>query len=188
MGGDSFSDGSFGDPKHRVSGPGVTRTLYSSGIGAFAGTFYGACLLAWYPDPVVTAGRTGGLSGRTDFRAVGRMILRPAMWFSLTAGVFTGVECLMEAARNEVQDPWNSLVAGLAGGAVIGATTGSPQIMGATAIGTGLFMAAMDMTGPTTVMYEDLLKAKRLGLMPKQFKESDDLAALKEKFPQHKDL
>ena len=110
------------------------------------------------------------------------------MWFSLTAGTFTAVECLMESARNETQDPWNSLVAGMAGGAVIGATTGSPQIIGATAIGVGTFMAAMDMSGPKTVRFEDELDYKRLGILPKQFKESDDLAELKKKFPQHNDL
>lgn len=111
------------------------------------------------------------------------------MWFSLTAGTFTAVECAMEGARNETQDAWNSLVAGMTGGAVIGMTTGSPQIVGATAIGVGLFMAAVDISGPKTVTDEHLLDGhKRMGMLPKQHVESDALAALKEKFPQHKNL
>mmetsp|Transcript_28775 Transcript_28775/g.47164 ORF Transcript_28775/g.47164 Transcript_28775/m.47164 type:complete len:155 (+) Transcript_28775:108-572(+) len=153
-----------------------------------AGTFYGTCLAAWYPDPIQSTGKFGGIPGRTDFRAVGRTIFRPAMWFSLTAGTFTAVECLMEAGRNDVQDPWNSLVAGLAGGAVIGMTTGRPQIVGATAIGVGLLMAFVDMSGAKTVRNEEELEFKRMGLLPKQHRESDALTALKEQFPQHKDL
>lgn len=94
----------------------------------------------------------------------------------------------MEAARNEVKDPWNSLVAGMAGGAVIGLTTGRPQIVAAAAIGMGLFMAAMDISGPTTVYDEPALNYKRMGVLPKQHVESEALAALKEKYPQHKNL
>ena len=70
----------------------------------------------------------------TDIRAVGRTIFRPAMWFSLTAGTYTAVECAMEAARNETQDYFNSLIAGMAGGAVIGLTNGRPQVVAATAM------------------------------------------------------
>mmetsp|Transcript_8024 Transcript_8024/g.14060 ORF Transcript_8024/g.14060 Transcript_8024/m.14060 type:complete len:189 (-) Transcript_8024:187-753(-) len=188
MGGDNFSTGAFGDPKHIISGPGLTRTLYSTGIGAAAGTFYGTCLAAWYPDPIQTTGKFGGIPGRTDFRAVGRTILRPAMWFSLTAGTFTAVECAMEAARNDTQDTWNSIAAGMAGGAIIGMTTGSPQIVGATAIGMGVLMAAVDMSGAKTVRDEPMLEHKRMGILPKQHVESDAVKALKEQFPQHKDL
>ena len=158
------------------------------GIGAGAGTFYGACLAAWYPDPVTTAGKYGGIPGRTDVRAIGKTILRPAMWFSLTAGTYTAVECAMEAARNETQDAWNSLVAGMAGGAVIGMTNGRPQVVAATAIGMGIVMAAVELSGPKTVANEAALDHKRMGLLPKTHVESEALAALKEKYPQHKNL
>lgn len=161
----------------------------SKGIGAGAGTFYGTCLAAWYPDPITTAGKYGGIPGKTDFRAVGRTILRPAMWFSLTAGTYTAVECAMEASRNETQDVWNSLVAGMAGGAVIGMTSGRAQVVAATAIGMGLALAAVDLSGPKTVWDEELLDGhKRQGLLPKKHVESEALAALKEEFPQHKNL
>ncbi|EED95984.1 predicted protein [Thalassiosira pseudonana CCMP1335] len=190
MGGghDDFSSGAFNDPKHRVSGPGLTRTMYSTGIGAAAGTFYGACVAAWYPDPVTTTQKFGGTLGKSDFRAVGRTIARPAMWFSLAAGTFTATECVMEMIRNETQDAWNSLVAGMAGGAVIGLTTGKPQIVAATAIGMGIFTAAMDLSGAKTVHNESMLDYKRHGLLPKVHKESEALASLKEQFPKFKDL
>lgn len=148
------------------------------------GTFYGTCVAAWNPDPI-ESGKFA--TGRTDWKGVGRTIARPAMWFALTGGVFTAVECAMEAARNETKDPWNSLVAGMAGGAVIGMTHGKPQIVAATAIGMGLFMAAMDLSGPKTVADEPALEYKRTGLLPQQHVESDALMALKELFPKHKD-
>ena len=110
------------------------------------------------------------------------------MWFSLTAGTYTAVECAMEAARNETQDYFNSLIAGMAGGAVIGLTNGRPQVVAATAIGMGIFMAAVDLSGSKTVWNEKELDHKMTGALPKQHVESDALAALKEKFPQHKDL
>lgn len=158
------------------------------GIGAFVGTFYGTCAAAWYPDPIQSTGKFGGIPGRTDFRAVARTIMRPAMWFALTAGTFTAVECAMEAARNETQDYLNSLVAGMAGGAVIGMTNGRPQVVAATAIGMGILMTALELSGPTTVWNESELDHKRNDCLPKQHVESDALTALKEKFPQHKNL
>ena len=133
-------------------------------------------------------GKFGTTPGRTNFRALGTTIMRPAMWFSLTAGTFTAVECAMEAARNETQDAWNSLVAGMAGGAVIGLTNGRPQVVAATAIGMGIFMACLDYSGPKTVTDEKELAYKRNAWLPKQHVESEALAALKEKFPQHKEL
>lgn len=94
----------------------------------------------------------------------------------------------MESARNETKDPWNSLVAGAAGGAVIGLTNGRPQIVAATALGMGLFMACLDLSGPKTVADEKELEYKILGVLPKQHEESDALMALKDKFPKYKDL
>lgn len=94
----------------------------------------------------------------------------------------------MEAARNETQDAWNTLVAGAVGGGVIGMTTGKPNIVIATAIGMGLFMTACDLTGAKTLYYEEESEHKRNGFLPKQHKESETLAHLKEIYPKFKDL
>ena len=94
----------------------------------------------------------------------------------------------MEAARNETQDVWNSIVAGMAGGSVIGMTTGRPQNVAAAAIGVGLMMAVIDVSGPKTVRDEKALEHKRNAHLPEKHAESEALAALKEKFPMHKDL
>jgi hypothetical protein len=110
------------------------------------------------------------------------------MWAALTAGAYTATECAMEAVRNETQDYWNSLVAGAVGGGVIGMTTGKPNIVIATAIGMGLVMASVEVSGPKTCYYPEELDYKKNGLLPKQHKESDDLAALKELYPKFKHL
>lgn len=79
-------------------------------------------------------------------------------------------------------------MAGAVGGGVIGMTTGKPNIIAATAIGMGLFMTALDLSGPKSVYDEAALEYKRNGLLPKQHKESDALAALKDLYPKYKDL
>jgi hypothetical protein len=162
--------------------------IQQQSIGAAAGVFYGGCAAAWFPDPIETTSKFGGASGRTTFRAIGNTVLRPAMWFSFAAGAFTATECAMEAARNETKDAWNSLVAGMVGGAVVGLTNGRPQVVAATAIGMGLFMAALDFSGDKTVYDEKLLDYKRNGILPATHKESEALSALKGQFPQHKNL
>lgn len=94
----------------------------------------------------------------------------------------------MEAARNETKDVWNTLAAGMAGGAVVGLTNGRPQVVAATSIAMGIFMVALDLTGDKTVYDEKALDYKRNGLLPETHKESGALSALKSQFPQHKNL
>ena len=95
----------------------------------------------------------------------------------------------MEAARNETKDAWNTLAAGMVGGAVVGLTNGRPQVVAATAIATGIVMVALDLSGEKTVYDEKALDYhKRMGLLPEAHKESAALSALKSQFPQHKNL
>ena len=95
----------------------------------------------------------------------------------------------MEAARSETKDVWNTLAAGMVGGGVVGLTNGRPQVVAATAIATGIFMVALDLSGSKTVYDEKALdNHKRMGLLPEQHKESAALSALKSQFPQHKNL
>jgi len=193
MGGGHHEDlslGTFGDPKQGIEGPCMNRTLGSIGAGACAGTFFGACKVAWYPDAITTTpGRfAGGTLGKTDLAAVGRTIARPVMWFSLVAGTFSFVDCISESLRNDKRDAWNGLAGGMAAGAVIGMTTGRPQAAAAASIGMGLLMAAESLSGYKTVYDESALWSKRHNTLPETHVESAKLAALKEKYPQHKNL
>lgn len=164
-------------------------------MGAGAGTFFGACQLAWYPDPVTSepiggaAKRFAAKAIRSESGAILRTLARPAYWFGAAATAFAAVECLAEAAR-EKKDPWNASMGGMAAGLVIGATTKRPDIMVSTALGLGITLFAYDFTGESTIhaTSQDEVQTKMYGVLPPVHKESNALAALKEKYPETKEL
>jgi len=125
----------------------------------------------------------------SDYKAIARTISRPAFWMSAACATFASVECLAESARGK-KDPWNASIGGMAAGLVAAATTKRADIMTSTALGLGLFMFALDFTGESTIHESSQmeLRDKMYGILPKVHKESDDLAALKEKYPETKDL
>ena len=156
-------------------------------VGAGAGTFFGAAQAAWYPDPITVSGKAFGDASRSEFRAVGRIILRPAMLFSFAAGAFASTECLAETFRAK-SDSWNAGLGGMAAGAIIGATTRRADIMTSAAFAMGLFIFAMDFTGADTVRNPHSMKHKMYDTLPEKHVESEALGRLKEKYPNHKDL
>ena len=122
-------------------------------------------------------------------KGIMRTIARPSFWMSAAATAFAAAECTAEAARGK-KDSWNASIGGLAAGAVIGATTKRFDMMTSTALGLGLFMFALDVTGPNTVHQSglDRLENRRYGVLPKKHVGSEALASLKEKYPKHANL
>lgn len=180
----------WGEPNDRpieVEGSCVTRTANALMVGTAAGTFFGSCQLAWYPDPVTSERRFGGVAGKTDFHAIVRGLSRPAMWMAASAGAFAAVECAAESARGR-KDSWNAFWGGMAAGAVIGATTKRFDIMFSTALGTGLLVAALDFHGPNVEREPFQLREKMHGVLPVKHQESDALRSLKEKYPKWENL
>jgi hypothetical protein len=51
-------------------------------MGGLAGTFMGAAQVAWYPDPIVNTPK-GMIEKKISWQAIGRTILRPAVWMAL---------------------------------------------------------------------------------------------------------
>jgi hypothetical protein len=154
--------------------------------GAAAGTFFGACQIAWFPDPLPSAkGIT--VVGRTAASAVAGSLLRPATYMSLAAASFCFVECMSESMRNK-KDSWNSVLGGFAAGMVMGSVTKRFDIMTSMALGTGLVMGTTDFIGPSTVVFPVEKKERDFGVLPKTHVESEALAGLKEKYPKFKDL
>ena len=160
--------------------------LYFQAFGAAAGTFYAACQLAWYPDPIADA--KGSVKGHS-LKGIMRTIARPTFWMSAAATAFAAAECTAEAARGK-KDSWNASIGGLAAGAVLGATTKRFDMMTSSALGMGLFMFALDMTGPSTVHESgrEELHYRRNGTLPEKHQESEALSALKTKYPKHANL
>lgn len=176
------------DRPHKVTGDCVTRTFNATMTGAAAGTFFGACQLAWYPDSVQNTTRFSARNV-SDSRAIMRTMARPAFWMSAAAGAFAVAECTAEAARGK-SDSWNAAIGGMAAGTVMGAISKSGGIMVSSALGMGLFMFALDMSSPSTVFEgnQEELKHKMHGVLPKTHQESTALSSLKEKYPQFKNI
>uniref|UniRef100_A0A7S2E5G4 Mitochondrial import inner membrane translocase subunit TIM22 n=1 Tax=Ditylum brightwellii TaxID=49249 RepID=A0A7S2E5G4_9STRA len=175
------------DRYHTVEGPCVDRIFNASVVGAAAGTFYGSLAAAWYPDAITSDKRFGGFEGRTDVRALTRMITRPAFLFSAAAAAFAGTECLAESARGK-KDSFNSAIGGFAAGCVIGATTKRFDIMTSTGIGLGIFLFSLDYSGAATENKPLELHHKMYGMLPEKHVESDELRELKEKYPKFEHL
>lgn len=175
------------DRPYRVQGDCISRTANAFGVGAGAGTFFAACQLAWYPDPIQSAGRFAGKPGVSDSRAVLRTIARPAFWMASAGAAFAAGECTAEAVRGK-QDSFNASIGGMAAGLVVGAVSKRPGVMVSTSLAMGLAMFALDMTGPSTVFEGNqlALTEKMYGTLPGTHKESEALASLKEKYPKFK--
>ena len=152
--------------------------------GAAAGTFFGTAQAAWTPDPITSAGKAVTETSKSEFRAVGRTIARPALLFSAAAGAFASTECIAESFRGK-GDAWNSLFGGMAAGAIIGATTRRVDIMTSAAVAMGLFIFALDYTGEDTVRDPVSLRQKLFGVLPQKHEESEALARMKKAYPQH---
>jgi len=177
------------DRPHKVEGPCAIRTFNAVIVGVAAGTFFGACSLAWFPDPITSSKRFGGVSGKSDIRAVARSLARPSFWMASAAASFAAVECLAEKSRGK-QDSWNAALGGMAAGAVLGSMSRRADIMTSSALGMGLFLFALDFSGPSTIQEskQKELNEKMYGVLPLQHKESDALSALKKTYPKFKNL
>lgn len=154
-------------------------------MGGAAGTFYGACEVAWYPDPIVSTPK-GVIIQKTSFAAVGRSLMRPAVWCALAGCAFSAVDCIVESSRNK-KDHWNSVAGGMAAGLVVGATTKRFDIMTTTALGMGLLLGVMDGLGGATVADPIKVRHKQRDVLPAQHQESEALKGLKEKYPKFAD-
>ena len=142
--------------------------------------------MAWYPDPIVTI-RGRDVVEFTSVRSAARSVGRPALWFALVGSTFSAVDCFAESARNQ-QDSWNAVYGGMAAGLVMGSITRRIDYMTVTSLAMGLVMGALDYSGPDTTAKPMEVKSKMHNVMPETHVESDDLAALKAKYPQYKHL
>ena len=154
--------------------------------GGAAGTFYGAAVLAWYPDPIVVV-RGREVVEFTTFRTAARSVFRPALWFAIVGSTFSAVDCFAETARNK-RDSWNAVFGGMAAGLVMGSVTKRIDYMTVTSLAMGLVMGAVDYSGPDTTAKPMEVKKKMHDVLPQTHQESQDLAALKEKYPKYKNL
>ena len=155
-------------------------------LGAASGTFFGAVQLAWFPDPIAFDKR---FAAKSDPRGVARALIRPSFWMSAAGLAFAAVECYAESARGKA-DSWNSMLGGMAAGAVVGSITKRIDIVTSTSLAMGVFLFAVDYDGPLGGLDEnaEARKERMYGVLPSKHRESENLSSLKEKYPQFKDL
>jgi len=146
--------------------------------------------LMWYPDPIRVGHKGFVQDFALDMAYVLRGLKMPFMWGTVVLGTFSGVECLVENMRDPKKESTyvNAMAGGAAAGALMGVMTKRFDIMATTALGMSLIMGMAEVNDQRIAIDKDHERTKefpREGLVEE---ESDTLKALKEKYPQFKNL
>lgn len=167
----------------------LTRTAKAAGMGLGAGILYNLAAVPWSPDPVDFFPK-GVVKFRDNWRFFRSGFARPMAIMSVVAMSFAGVECLVESMRDPEKESrhWNAAAGGFASGMVMGATQRRLDIMFVTGAGMGIFMGALQYNGMHYISDPHQMAMKAAGKWPLRHMESKELAALKEKYPDYKDL
>jgi len=139
---------------------------------------------AWYPDPIESVDKklkTIKWAQTNTFQAF-RTAFVPALFVGTAAGIYTVGECMGETLNGDKDDPMNALYGGAMAGAFLGAKSRRPVIAAATSLLLGLGMFTVASGGPVYGDREAQTR-KMYSELPPQHVESDELKALKEKYP-----
>ena len=154
-------------------------------VGGVAGTFFGACQVAWFPDPVMVGQKKKDMAlvgGRATSAAVARSLLVPAVWFALGGAVFSFVDCTAAATRQR-KDHWNSVYGGMATGIVLAAMTKRFDSIPAASLGLGLVLGGAEYISTQT---SNTTTTKAMDV--KEAPAENYVENLKKKYPKFKNL
>jgi hypothetical protein len=166
--------------------------IHSQLQGVSAGVLYGTFQWAYYPDKFTFSHKNTVLPGPTrGLQFLNMNMLRPAVYFSLIGITFATVESVLEDVRNNhsgFKSPWNSAAAGFCSGLVMGGFyTRRFDIASMTGVAIGMLAGAMEFNGPTFIVDPETRQKKLFPkTVPTVYTESEDLSALKEKYPAYK--
>ena len=165
------------------------RVTKAAGMGLGAGFIYNMVAVPWQPDPVEHFHK-GVVKFRDNWRFFRSGFVRPMAVFSVVGMTFAGVECLMESVRDPEGKArhWNAAAGGFASGMVMGATTKRLDIALVAGGAMGIFMGALQFNGMHYISDPHQMAMKVGGKWPIKHQESKELTALKEKYPEYKDL
>lgn len=174
------------------------RVGYAAALGAVSGVMFHLCHFPWfYNDPIEY---TGGSKGKQIIRSQWPRFLKgfakPIGYYSTTAVIFTGVECLSESLRGDIDtfrgghtDHYkDTALGGFAAGLFMASLTKRFDTMILTGAFTGAFMSSLRYFGLSFASNPQLQALKVGGKLPLQHEESYKLTALKEKYPEYADL
>uniref|UniRef100_A0A7R9WW37 NADH dehydrogenase [ubiquinone] 1 alpha subcomplex subunit 11 n=1 Tax=Craspedostauros australis TaxID=1486917 RepID=A0A7R9WW37_9STRA len=169
----------------------ISKKLYFATMqGAGAGIAYGICHWAFYPDKFVFSHKNTVLPGPSrGMQYLNATMLRPSIYFTAVSVTFAAVESLLEELRGSHKDPVNTASAGFAAGLVMGGFfTRRFDIAGVTGLGMSLIMGCVELNGPNLITDPEKQQKKLFPeSVPVKFEESEELFALKEKYPAYKD-
>lgn len=150
----------------------------------------GAGQLAWYPDPYHFGPKGTVHAAVLNSTYIFRALRGPVMMGAAVTTTFALTECLVEQLRDPAKESthWNAVAGGAAAGLVMGSLTKRVDIMSSAALGMGLFMGMVEYNGQTYISDKELAKTKWNTQLPAFEKESEELKALKEKYPEFKDM
>jgi hypothetical protein len=158
--------------------------------GGTAGVAYGALMMAYYPDKLAFAPKgTVSAGPARSFQYVMATTIKPAVTFSAVTLTYAAAESRFEELKgSHHKDPWNSAFAGAAAGMVLGGFLARRfDVATLTALGTGLLMGMVDFNGPSILCDPETEKARHFpSKVATKFDESENLKALKEKYPEFK--
>jgi len=171
------------------SGGCLERITKAGGMGLGMGFFYNLVAVPWHPDPVDFFPK-GVMKLRDNWKFFRSGFVRPMAVFASVGIAFAGVECIMENARDPERKSkhWNAAAGGFASGMVIGSTTKRMDVALVAGGACGIVMGALQFNGMHYISDPHQMAMKVGGKWPKQYNESKELSALKEKFPEFKDL
>ena len=166
-----------------------TRVAKAAGAGLFMGAFYNIVAVPWYPDPVDHFPKNT-IRFRDNWKHFRSGFSRPMAAMASVGMAFSGVECLFESIRDPEGKAghWNTAAGGFAAGMVMGAMKRRLDYSLVAGLGMGLLMGSFQYGGIHYCNDPHQLAMKVGGKWPKTYVESKELAALKEKYPEYKDL
>jgi len=184
---------SLAPPKNEGVSVGFTDRLLSNMVmGTVTGLLYGGIIASRNPD--YARDMRGNLIEKLSTFTLLTRVMTPVVAFTAVAATYTIAEGNSESIRAK-KDPWNAAFGGAAAGVIIGILTKRMDKVAPCALGCALVMAGVDAFGIGMMYLQEFTdehaerKEKDAGKTDSgRHTESDELAALKEKYPNFKDL
>lgn len=159
-------------------------------LGFPFGMFCGIAMLGWSPD-MLTMTKKGPILTLPTTAYLMRTTFIPALYMGTVGSTYLGIKALSYTIR-EKKDQWNAIYAGFATGLVMGSVMKRVDRAFMTGLGVSFVAGVGDYYKRNAGSLfswdkEDALQ-RHWGVRPYQYRESEELKALKEKYPQHRNL
>lgn len=177
------------EPIPMPDGDCMTRITKAVGMGLVVGGLYNLIAVPWQPDPVDHFPK-GVTKFRDNWKFFRSGFARPMAAFSAVGAAFSGVECLFESMRDPEGKAkhWNSAAGGFAAGVVMGSWFRRVDYALVAGGFNAMLMGSVSFSQMHYANDRHQAAMKVGGKWPKQYVESKELTALKEKYPEFKDL